>query len=116
MFELGNVLCEEIDNGSKWKHIPTSVKPILLFNGDIFEYDEQFKRLRNLMHDMFCQGARVPGVDIVQGTKLIINVTASEDKKVFFRFFTSKLKQKDVASSSSMLNSDDGMLEEIGPR
>jgi ribosome production factor 2 len=96
--------------------VPTSVKPVLIFNGDIFEYDPIFKRFRNLMHDMFCQGTQVPGVDVLYGTRLVINITADEAKKVYVRFYTSNLKEADVKVSSTVSTNDSEVLEEIGPK
>ena len=116
MFELGINNFEEIDNGKGWNQIPSAVRPVLIFNGDIFEYDEVFKRFRNLMHDMFTQGTQAPGVDVVLGTKLVIMITATDDKKVWFRFYTTKMMAKDVTSSANIAKADEGVLSEIGPK
>lgn len=116
MVELGVTLYEEIEANKKWNKVPTSVKPVLIFNGDIFEYDPVFKRLRNLLHDMFCQGNQLPGVDVLYGTRLVLSVTANEDKKVHIRCYTSNLKENDVKVSTNVGASNDQVLEEIGPR
>jgi len=68
------------------------------------------------MHDMFTQGTQAPGVDVVLGTKLVIMITATDDKKVWFRFYTTKMMAKDVTSSANIAKSDEGVLSEIGPK
>ena len=89
-----------------------------MFNGDIFEYDPIFKRLRNLLHDMFLQGNQMKGCDILYGAKLVISVTATEDKQIFFRFFRTNLKQSYLDNRSFLGNNKDAdknLLEEVGP-
>ncbi|XP_033227493.1 ribosome production factor 2 homolog [Belonocnema kinseyi] len=86
--------------------ISTGIKPMLIFNGDIFENNHEYGRIRNLLVDMF---HREPAKNIrLKGLEHVISFTA-RDNKILFRSFRIFLKK----SGTRIPRIE---LEEIGPR
>ena len=82
--------------------------PVALFTGPSFEYDNNNKRLRNLLTgrskldnpepdflDMFNRNIYLEEIDIIMGTRLVVSVIADE-KYIHFRFYTSRLLPSDL--------------------
>ena len=71
-------------NEFKVSKISTGIKPMLVFNGDIFENNHEYGRIRNLLVDMF---HREPAKNIrLQGLEHVISFTA-RDNKILLRSF-----------------------------
>lgn len=60
-------------------------KPCILLQGTLFEADETFKRIGNLMVDWF-RGAKVSMVRL-QGLELVIAFTAVSEQQLLFRVY-----------------------------
>lgn len=64
--------------------ISTGIKPMLIFNGDIFENNREYGRIRNLLVDMF---HRESAKNIrLKGLEHVISFTA-RDNKILLRSF-----------------------------
>lgn len=85
--------------------IATGIKPLLIFNGDIFENNREYGRIRNLLIDMFHRES-TKNVRL-QGLEHVISFTA-RDNKILFRSFRVFLKKS--GSRTPRIE-----LEEIGP-
>lgn len=64
--------------------------PIVSFHGASFEFDEDSKRIRNLLHDYFNRGTSPREGDLLGLTRLYISVIY-EDNVFHFRFYISKI-------------------------
>lgn len=86
--------------------------PTIAFTGSGFEFDDDLKRVRNLLHDLFNRGSEVKEGDLLGMTRLFISIT-SEGSTLYFRFYVSRLLSSHVASDQWAAMD---ALEEIGPR
>lgn len=85
--------------------ISVGMKPLLIFNGDLFENNQEYKRIKNLFVDMF-QREVVKKIRL-QGLEHVISFTAHENK-IYLRNYRIILKKSD--SRIPYIK-----LEEIGP-
>ncbi|XP_017878376.1 ribosome production factor 2 homolog [Ceratina calcarata] len=86
--------------------ISEGLKPLLVFNGELFDNNHEFSRIKNLLVDMF---QREPVEKIrLQGLEHVLSFTAVENK-ILLRSYKILLKKSD--SRIPRIE-----LEEIGPR
>uniref|UniRef100_A0A1I7S740 Ribosome production factor 2 homolog n=1 Tax=Bursaphelenchus xylophilus TaxID=6326 RepID=A0A1I7S740_BURXY len=79
-------------NGS----VGAETKPCIVLNGSLFEVDDSFKRVGNMLVDFF-RGAVVDSIRL-QGLELVISLTATADGKVLMRTYRSILKKSSGSS------------------
>jgi len=92
--------------------------PVVSFHGPGFEFDEDSKRIRNLLHDLFNRGSSPREGDLLGLTRLYISVVY-EDNVMHFRFYISKIvtsMMEKSAWTSEVRCVHQNFLEEIGPR
>ncbi|CAK9808133.1 Ribosome production factor 2 homolog [Anthophora plagiata] len=90
----------------KVSKISEGIKPLLVFNGELFENNHEFNRIKNLFVDFF---QREPVENIrLQGLEHVLSFTAVENK-IFLRSYRILLKKSDCRTPRIE-------LEEIGPR
>ncbi|CAK9813983.1 Ribosome production factor 2 homolog [Anthophora quadrimaculata] len=90
----------------KVSKISEGIKPLLVFNGELFENNHEFNRIKNLFVDFF---QREPVENIrLQGLEHVLSFTAVENK-IFLRSYRILLKKSDCRIPRIE-------LEEIGPR
>jgi ribosome production factor 2 len=75
-------------------------RPLLLFNGELFETDKEFERIKNLCVDLF-GGRSMKSVDVT-GLEHVIAFSATAEKQIHIRCYT--------------LGKEQGELKETGPR
>ncbi|KAK0181293.1 hypothetical protein PV327_003586 [Microctonus hyperodae] len=86
--------------------IASGLKPMLIFNGELFENNHQYQRIQNLLVDMF---QREPAANIrLQGLEHALSFTAFENK-IHLRSYKVLLKKSGTRIPKIE-------LEEIGPR
>lgn len=86
--------------------ISEGIKPLLVFNGELFQTNREYDRIRNLLVDMF---QREPAEKIrLQGLEHVLSFTAFENK-ILVRSYRILLKKSD--SRIPRIE-----LEEIGPK
>uniref|UniRef100_A0A8D0GGR8 Ribosome production factor 2 homolog n=1 Tax=Sphenodon punctatus TaxID=8508 RepID=A0A8D0GGR8_SPHPU len=89
MIELGIeklVSLKDIKNSK----CPEGTKPMLVFAGEVFDLNEDYKRLKNLLIDFF-RGPTVPNIRLA-GLEYILHFTAV-DGKIFMRSYKVLLKK-----------------------
>lgn len=86
--------------------IASGLKPMLVFNGELFENNHQYGRIQNLLVDMF-QREPVPNIRL-QGLEHVLSFTAFENK-IYLRSYKTLLKK----SGTRIPRIE---LVEIGPR
>ncbi|RLU17366.1 hypothetical protein DMN91_009600 [Ooceraea biroi] len=86
--------------------ITSGLKPLLIFNGQLFESNHEYGRIKNLLIDMF-QRETVDKIRL-QGLEHVLSFTAAEDK-ILLRSYRVLLKK----SATRIPRIE---LEEIGPR
>nr|CAD7449182.1 unnamed protein product [Timema bartmani] len=104
MIELG---VEKFQSLKEFKNekVAVGLKPCLLFAGELFDHDHEYKRLQNLLVDMF---HREPATSVrLQGLEHVIMVTAV-DSNIYFRSYKMLLKKSGTRTPRIE-------LEEIGP-
>ncbi|KAK3735825.1 hypothetical protein QZH41_019922, partial [Actinostola sp. cb2023] len=89
MIELGIVKFKSLQSFQTRK-CTVGTKPCLLFTGEAFETDTEYKRLKNLLIDLF-RGSVIEQVRL-QGLEHVIQVTAVE-KNIFLRSYRTVLKK-----------------------
>uniref|UniRef100_A0A7N8XSB4 Ribosome production factor 2 homolog n=1 Tax=Mastacembelus armatus TaxID=205130 RepID=A0A7N8XSB4_9TELE len=89
----------------KTNKCPEGTKPMLVFAGEPFETDHEYKRLKNLLIDFF-RGPTVPAVRL-SGLEHVLHFTAL-DGKIFMRSYRCLLKKSGCRTPRIE-------LEEIGP-
>lgn len=85
--------------------ISVGMKPLIIFNGDLFENNQDYKRIKNLFVDMFQR--EVVNKIRLQGLEHVLSFTAHENK-IYLRNYRIILKKSD--SRIPYIK-----LEEIGP-
>lgn len=85
--------------------ISVGIKPILIFNGELFENNQEYNRIKNLFVDMF-QREVVQKIRL-QGLEHVLSFTAHENK-IYIRSYRVFLKKSDTRIPRIE-------LEEIGP-
>ncbi|XP_015176497.1 PREDICTED: ribosome production factor 2 homolog [Polistes dominula] len=85
--------------------ISVGMKPILIFNGELFENNQQYIRIKNLFVDMF-QREIVQKIRL-QGLEHVLSFTA-DDNKIYLRSYRILLKKSNTRIPRIE-------LEEIGP-
>ncbi|KAL2726275.1 ribosome production factor 2 [Vespula maculifrons] len=85
--------------------ISVGIKPLLVFNGELFENNQEYNRIKNLFIDMF-QREVVKKIRL-QGLEHVLSFTADENK-IYIRSYRILLKKSD--SRIPRIE-----LEEIGP-
>nr|CAD7269502.1 unnamed protein product [Timema shepardi] len=104
MIELG---VDKFKSLAEFKNekVAVGLKPCLLFAGELFDHNHEYKRLQNLLVDMF---HREPATSVrLQGLEHVIMVTAVE-KNIYFRSYKMLLKKSGTRTPRIE-------LEEIGP-
>ncbi|XP_032666507.1 ribosome production factor 2 homolog [Odontomachus brunneus] len=86
--------------------ISSGIKPLLIFNGELFENNYEYGRIKNLLIDMF-QREAVEKIRL-QGLEHVLSFTAVENK-ILLRSYRILLKKSDTKIPRIE-------LEEIGPR
>ncbi|XP_012235781.1 ribosome production factor 2 homolog [Linepithema humile] len=90
----------------KIEKISSGIKPLLIFNGELFETNHEYGRIKNLLVDMF-QRETVKKIRL-QGLEHVLSFTAV-DNKILLRSYKVLLKKSNTRIPRIE-------LEEIGPR
>ncbi|XP_072767570.1 ribosome production factor 2 homolog [Anoplolepis gracilipes] len=90
----------------KVEKIATGIKPLLIFNGELFENNYEYGRIKNLLVDIF-QREVVEKIRL-QGLEHVLSFTAVENK-ILLRSYRILLKKSNTRTPRVE-------LEEIGPR
>ncbi|OAD58188.1 Ribosome production factor 2 like protein, partial [Eufriesea mexicana] len=90
----------------KVQKISKGIKPLLVFNGELFENNHEFNRIQNLLVDMF-QRDQAEKIRL-QGLEHVLSFTAVENK-ILLRSYRILLKKSDCKIPRIE-------LDEIGPR
>ncbi|KAM5164366.1 ribosome production factor 2 homolog [Mantella aurantiaca] len=104
MIELGMEKYVSLNEFKNCK-CPEGTKPLLIFAGDVFEMNEDYRRLKNLLIDFF-RGPLVPGIRLA-GLEHILHFTAV-DGKIYMRSY--KVLMKKSGCRTPRIE-----LEEMGP-
>ena len=87
MVELGVNSLETIEDIISDIQVPFQSQPFIIFQGDLWESDEDFKKLRNLINDFFLMNKRPEGIEIDKALKVVVCWSVTEDKKIFLNVF-----------------------------
>lgn len=104
MIELGIEKYKPIEK-FKTQKVPSGTKPCLVFTGEEFESNMEYKRIKTFFTD-FWRGEKTSDIRL-QGLEHVIQITAA-DKKIYFRSYKILLKK-------SGLKTPRVEVEEIGP-
>jgi len=107
-FEIKNF--KELD--TKAEIVPEE-KPCVIFQGDVFEYKSEFMRIKNLLGDFFNENDPVKSINLRDGVKHFIVITADEaTNAVYIRQFELTVNFLDIIDGKTDF---DTMAKEIGP-
>jgi ribosome production factor 2 len=62
MVELGILNVTSIQDVIATAQVPYDVQPFVIFQGDLWESDQDFKKLKNLINDFFLMNNRPKGI------------------------------------------------------
>lgn len=96
--------------------IPLGARPVVIFSGTVFDYDEKLKRAKNLIHDFFVEGVQKDSIDILTEPRYVISVTGTE-KSIHLRFFYVRLRASELEKlKNGEPELSNGVFVEIAPR
>jgi hypothetical protein len=87
MAELGIIKLDSIENLVASAEIPFNTQPFLVFQGDLWESDEQLKKLRNLINDFFLMNNRLKGAEIDAILKVVVCWSVTDDRRLHLNVF-----------------------------
>lgn len=106
MFEFGIENYKSM-NEFQIREVDKELKPILIFQGEQFEFSEKYQRLKNLLYDFF-HLTDLEETNIVEMKKVLV-FTAIDDATIKFRQFElPKISEQEVLKASLE-------MREIGP-
>lgn len=73
MVELGLINSTTIEEVVAGIEVPRDVQPFIVFQGDLWESDEEFKKLKNLINDFFLMNNRPKGLEIDKAMKVVVS-------------------------------------------
>ena len=81
----------------------------MIFQGDVWEADEDFKKIRNVLNDFFFENNPVKGIEINKVMEVVVSFSVLENKKILLRIF-------EVNTSGNVLDEEGKItIEELGP-
>lgn len=111
MVELGINSVETIEEIVSNIDVPFHSQAFMVFQGDLWESEEDFKKLKSLINDFFFMNKRPQGIEIDMIMKVVICWSVTEDKKLFLNVF-----EVNVEGGSSILQEEGKLIiEELGP-
>ena len=91
--------------------MPSHCQPFIVFQGDLWEANGDFKKLKNLINDFFCMNKRTEGVEIDKAMKVVVCWSVTEDQRIFLNVF-----EVNIEGGSSILEEEGKLvIEELGP-
>lgn len=87
MVELGMINSTSIADFVADNQVPFNAQPFVIFQGDLWEADEEFKKLKNLVNDFFLMNNRPTGFEIDKAMKVVVCWSVTEDRKIFMNTF-----------------------------
>ena len=87
MVELGVVSANSIEEVGESIEVPFNSHPFIVFQGDLWESDEDFKKLKNLLNDFFVMNHRPKGLEIDKAMSIVVSWSVTEDKRIFLNVF-----------------------------
>lgn len=76
--------------------IPNNVHPFLVFQGDLWETQESFKKLRNLLNDFFLMNQKPKGIEIDKAMTIVVCFSATEDQQIYLRTYEVAIEGKNL--------------------
>lgn len=111
MVEFGIQEFKSREELTKSVEIPINSRPCLIFQGDLFEYDAIYIRMKNLFQDFFVEGITLREIDISKGLNFAIVFSANEERLSINTYEINLNKAKlEEPSTPEFIN-----LKEIGP-
>lgn len=111
MVELGVINFESMEEIVSNIQVPSHLQPFVVFQGDLWEANADFKKLKNLINDFFCMNKRTEGVEIDKAMKVVICWSVTEDQRIFLNVF-----EVNVEGGSAILQEEGKLvIEELGP-
>ncbi|CAG8541443.1 5842_t:CDS:2 [Diversispora eburnea] len=90
----------------KTRKCSIDVKPLFIFNGELFESSQIHKTFKNMLLDVY-RGKTVKSIDL-KGLEHVISVTAVSNNKIYFRVYIVQMTKSDQKTPRIE-------LEEMGP-
>jgi ribosome production factor 2 len=87
MAELGLLNFSSIQDVIASAEVPYDVQPFVIFQGDLWESNPEFKKLRNLLNDFFLMNNRPKGVEIDNALKVVVCWSVTEDSRIHLNIF-----------------------------
>jgi ribosome production factor 2 len=111
MVELGISNLETMEEIVSSVEVPYHSQPFTVFQGDLWESDEDFKKLKSLINDFFLMNKRPKAMEIDKALTVAVCWSVTEDRKIFLNVF-----EVTVEGGSAVLEEEGKIIvEELGP-
>ena len=109
MLEIGIDEIQTMEDFKNCMTIEYGVQPMLIFQGDTFEFSETHDKFRNMMIDFF-RIKHLKEINIVEAKRLIVFTSTTKEEPILMQQFESGKINEALAGSQKIA------LREIGPR
>lgn len=92
--ELGLVNYTSIFDITNNCQVPIFCQPFVMFQGDLWETVDEFKKLRNLLHDFFYANQHAKGIEISKAMKVVVCFTITEDRRIHLQVYETAVDSK----------------------
>lgn len=110
MVEFGIHNYQSIKEVSQQVNVPFQVRPFLIFQGDVWETDETYGKVRNLLNDFFFENNKVEGIEVDKYLQITICFSILEDKRIVMKTYEVKIEGDDILDGDGRI-----IVDEIGP-
>lgn len=80
MVEFGLVTDGDEEVCALSSDVPSNCRPFLIFQGDKWETDDKYGRLRNLLQDFFVENVKVDELEVNNAMRLVMSFSAVGDR------------------------------------
>ena len=77
-------------------NVPFQVRPFVIFQGDVWETEEDFGRIRNLLNDFFFENNKVEGIEVDKYLQIVVCFSVLEDRRIIMKTYETKIEGKDI--------------------
>ncbi|KRX06926.1 hypothetical protein PPERSA_07089 [Pseudocohnilembus persalinus] len=113
-FAIKNI--KSIDEFNRETHIqiPANQRPVIIFQGDVFETQPAHMKIKNLLLDLFVENVEIKNIDLIQGLSHAVVVSANEEN-IFIKTFAIQIDQN-IARKENISEDDKPLrVVEVGP-
>lgn len=90
--------------------VPSNCRPFVIFQGDKWETDETYGKLRNLLQDFFVENVKVDELEVNNAIRLVISFSAVGDR-IYLRTYEVSITGDNILEQDGDIN-----IGEVAPK